>query len=402
MKQRARSKAQQMASHEANPHHSVLQRAAINSAPINAVPPIVHDVLSSPGQPLDAGTRAFMEPRFGHDFSQVRVHTDGQAAESAQAVNALAYTVGRDVVFGNGQYVPGTTEGKSLLAHELTHVVQQREASSSPMSTQTGGILDKALEEEANLSAVDIVTPSRDSKEKILADTAQNTIPRRISEPKLQRQAVAKPVADKIEVDKKKFEEIKKVLNTLPTGKEALKIMEDYKVGVKFAEGVGSYYEESSNAMVIDSKESSADAALTFVHEMNHAKYHHTGISADAKTLTREKYVEKMVEEEAEGTVKSIEGEIELEGAKAAAAKASFPLDKQYREAYKAAADAAKAKNPKISEVELKKLGREAGKKRVIKGFMDGEVVTSTTKEPYKDYYGKYWDKVHKEEKGSK
>ena len=66
-----------------------------------------------------------MEPRFGHDFSQVRVHTDARAAESARAVNALAYTVGRDVVFGTGQYMPGTMEGKRLMAHELTHVVQQ-------------------------------------------------------------------------------------------------------------------------------------------------------------------------------------------------------------------------------------------------------------------------------------
>jgi len=90
------------------------------------VPPTVHDVLRAPGQPLDTGTRSFMEPRFGHDFSQVRVHTDARAAESARAVNALAYTVGKDVVFGKGHYMPGTSEGKRLLAHELTHVVQQK------------------------------------------------------------------------------------------------------------------------------------------------------------------------------------------------------------------------------------------------------------------------------------
>lgn len=107
----------------------VLQRAAVSASPVNkngnGVPPIVHEVLNSPGQSLDAGTRAFMEPRFGHDFSQVRVHTDAKAAESARAVNALAYTVGRDVVFGIGQYAPGTSEGRRLMAHELTHVVQQ-------------------------------------------------------------------------------------------------------------------------------------------------------------------------------------------------------------------------------------------------------------------------------------
>ncbi len=106
-------------------HEGTMQRTAVNAAPVNSVPPIVHDVLSSSGKPLDAGTRAFMEPRFGHDFSQVRVHTGERAAESAQAVNALAYTVGRDVVFGTGQFTSATTEGQRLLAHELTHVVQQ-------------------------------------------------------------------------------------------------------------------------------------------------------------------------------------------------------------------------------------------------------------------------------------
>jgi len=72
-----------------------------------------------------------MEPRFGHDFSQVRVHMDAQAAESARAVNALAYTVGRDMVFGDRQYSPGTSIGYKLLAHELTHVVQQATGSTS-------------------------------------------------------------------------------------------------------------------------------------------------------------------------------------------------------------------------------------------------------------------------------
>src|SRR6266487_852385 len=102
-----------------------IQRAAISVARTNTVPPIVQDVLNPPGQPLDAGARAFMEPYFNHDFSQVRVHMDAKAAESARAVNALAYTVGRDVVFGAGQYAPETMAGKRLMAHELTHVVQQ-------------------------------------------------------------------------------------------------------------------------------------------------------------------------------------------------------------------------------------------------------------------------------------
>ena len=89
------------------------------------VPEIVHDVLGSPGCALDLNVRRFMESRFGHDFSQVRVHVDSQAVESAGAVNALAYTVGRDIVFGPGRYAPQTSDGRRLLAHELTHVLQQ-------------------------------------------------------------------------------------------------------------------------------------------------------------------------------------------------------------------------------------------------------------------------------------
>jgi len=77
------------------------------------------------GQPLPESVRAFFEPRFGQDFSGVRVHTDSQANESAKSVNALAYTVGKDVVFNKGQYSPETESGKKLIAHELTHVVQQ-------------------------------------------------------------------------------------------------------------------------------------------------------------------------------------------------------------------------------------------------------------------------------------
>lgn len=106
-----------------------LQRQIGNSETNNRnnslVPPIVHEVLRSPGQPLDAATRAFMEPRFGHDFSQVRVHTDKRAMKSARDVNALAYTVGQNIVFGEGNYSPTTSGGWHLLAHELTHTVQQ-------------------------------------------------------------------------------------------------------------------------------------------------------------------------------------------------------------------------------------------------------------------------------------
>jgi len=88
-------------------------------------PGIVHEALQAPGQPLDAAARAYFELRFGRDFSEVRVHADAKAAEAAMAVNALAYTVGTDVVFAAGRYSPGSGEGRRLLAHELSHVAQQ-------------------------------------------------------------------------------------------------------------------------------------------------------------------------------------------------------------------------------------------------------------------------------------
>ena len=95
------------------------------------IPPIVNEVLRSPGKPLDGETRAFMEPRFGHDFSGVRVHTDTKAAESARAVDALAYTVGRDIVLGSSHAVSNTRPGRELIAHELAHVVQQSNVSAA-------------------------------------------------------------------------------------------------------------------------------------------------------------------------------------------------------------------------------------------------------------------------------
>ncbi len=136
----------------------MLQRSALGGGSSFSAPPIVHNVLNSPGQPLDAETRAFMEPRFGHDFSKVRVHTDTRAAESASTINALAYTVGHNIVFGSEQYAPRTKVGQNLIAHELTHTVQQgggttpaRQQGSSSTGIPTAGltILNSDQQEQA-------------------------------------------------------------------------------------------------------------------------------------------------------------------------------------------------------------------------------------------------------------
>ena len=117
----------------------------------NGVPPIVHEVLNSPGQSLDPATRAFFEPRFSHDFSGVRVHTDPRAAASARAMSALAYTVGNHIVFGPGQYM-NNREGKRLLAHELTHTIQQSDVTAHHIgqTSQPSGVLEQQADEQAN------------------------------------------------------------------------------------------------------------------------------------------------------------------------------------------------------------------------------------------------------------
>jgi hypothetical protein len=109
----------------------------------------VHEVLRAPGRPLDSATRAAVEPRLDRSFGDVRVHTDERAGESARSVNALAYTVGSDIVFAPGQFAPETSQGRRLLVHELAHVVQQSGGSATPSTELRIGAADSPLEREA-------------------------------------------------------------------------------------------------------------------------------------------------------------------------------------------------------------------------------------------------------------
>jgi hypothetical protein len=131
--------------------HNQLARKESNRAAEapSTIPGIVHDVLRSPGAPLDSSTRSFMEPRFGRDFSNVRVHTDSRAAQSASAVNALAYTVGNHVVLGRGQ------QSLPLMAHELVHVEQQHGSSDTAPSRIDE--LGSPREREADRIAADVM-----------------------------------------------------------------------------------------------------------------------------------------------------------------------------------------------------------------------------------------------------
>jgi hypothetical protein len=140
----------------------VLQAKEASDKTPEVTPEVEHSISSihGGGQPLPESVRAFYEPRFGHDFRQVRVHTDAKAAKAALAVNARAFTMGQDVVFGQGEYSPRTTNGQRLLAHEMTHVIQQGHGlayslpSSHPAKSALSGTILRKVGAELNYDQI--------------------------------------------------------------------------------------------------------------------------------------------------------------------------------------------------------------------------------------------------------
>ena len=176
--------------------HVCMQREAAGPATGLAAPSLVRQVVESPGHPLDAATRSVMEPRLGHDFSRVRVHTDGKAADSADAVGANAYTVGNNLVFANQQYSPATRAGKRLLTHELSHVVQQRTAASSG-SQPAGRIAISNPSDHSERVAEQVAEgATRDSNEGQELTTLRPSLAGRQTGFQLQRQKSNKDVKD--------------------------------------------------------------------------------------------------------------------------------------------------------------------------------------------------------------
>lgn len=148
----------------------LLQRKSEPAGSPGGIPSSVHEVLRTSGRALDRAARSYFEPRFGHDFGQVRIHADDKAAQAASSINARAFTVGRDVVFGRGQYAPATDAGLRLIAHELTHVVQQQgtpqaavqraaEAPKPPVNEDTEKEIPAVVAENIDLSALAAAVP---------------------------------------------------------------------------------------------------------------------------------------------------------------------------------------------------------------------------------------------------
>lgn len=163
---------------------ATLQRRAVNGTELGDAPPIVYEVLRSSGRPLDKSIRDYLEPRFGHDFSRIRVHDDAEAGDSANALNAEAYTVGSHIVFGPNRYHSDSIGGVHLIAHELAHSVQQSGQNPTlQKSLRVGGVDDPA--EAAAEGAANAVLHS-------------NRIPSIApSEPVIRRRWVRAPTPDK-------------------------------------------------------------------------------------------------------------------------------------------------------------------------------------------------------------
>jgi hypothetical protein len=140
----------------------------------------------SGGQPLDGGASSRMGAAFGHDFSDVRVHTDTNAAGLSDSLNARAFTIGSDIAFGAGEYQPGTLIGDALIAHELAHVVQQSGGAAAGAPLSKGDIGHDELEEDADVAAVGAVVSVWGGVKGSLTDIGKSAMPRMRSGLRLQ------------------------------------------------------------------------------------------------------------------------------------------------------------------------------------------------------------------------
>ena len=192
-----------------------IRRVAAQSGESTAAPPSVQRALAGVGTPLESGLRQDMEQRFGHDFSRVRVHTGAAAEQSARDVNAHAYTLGHSIVFDAGRFTPATHEGRRLLAHELTHVVQQSGASQIP-TARRGQAPGASSATPAGLSGL------------------------------IQREVNPKRIASKEDV----LEKIKRIVDSTGTGKDPAiaNLTRLGKLGIGF--NPGATKEEKDNAFV--------------------------------------------------------------------------------------------------------------------------------------------------------
>jgi Zn-dependent peptidase ImmA (M78 family) len=191
-----------------------------------------------------------------------------------------------------------------------------------------------------------------------------------------------------------KLKEAKELLKSTKSGREVLKFLDDSGVKVELRGGDGSFFSAKDNKIVINDAKTADQIALTAAHEVNHALFDKEGRGADIDKDSRADFVRKSIEEEAIGTVASIQLKKELQAA-GKTVTATYPLEKQFNAASEKAVDELKKSKPTATAAELDAAGKAAGLDAVVNGFKTGKVVTSTTKETYPEFYGQQFDAKH-------
>lgn len=272
-------------------------------------PPIVSEVLASPGRPIERAASTDMERRFRHDFSKVRVHTDAKAVSSARAVDALAYTVGNDIVFDSGQYEPRSPQGRGLLAHELSHVIQQGPLTSGPASLMLGPP-DDVLEQLADQAAARLSAAGPSAAGPSAATIAQAAVPRR-GEAVQRQQARGQAAAlddrarailavagdEKVPAESRAVQVVRSILDTYFQA-EATELVSRVDFDPKVSHGlkteavagpaakgtikVGSDFLSSLTAHTL------AHHVLQVDHELEHVRQHRRGMAGQADQPLRE------------------------------------------------------------------------------------------------------------------
>lgn len=204
------------------------------------------------------------------------------------------------------------------------------------------------------------------------------------------------PAGGEVTSEERSWDAAVDLLQSSAIGREALAYAHAHNVPVRLVPTIGSQYNPPNGPIDLDTSVSPEDMALTFVHEVNHARGQIQGTHPNIATAPQNVYVTGMIQEEVVGTVASIEAKMELTAA-GKNVTAVFPLEPQYMAAYNAAVAAARAANPAATPAQLQAAGRAAGYQAVLTGFNNGTVVAGNTNPPltYPQYYTNAWNAAH-------
>jgi hypothetical protein len=377
-------------------------------------PTAVHDVLRSPGRPLEFTTRRAMEARLGHDFGAVRVHTDARAAESARAVGAQAFTVNQHVVFAAGQFAPATADGDYLLAHELVHTLQQPSTHAvTPDALQLAAPGD-TTETEAHRLAL----PARTDATPVRVTPTRRHIAR---QPVPGMGGVLQP--------RQRLELAKEFLRRMPGGPAMLNGLVEHQVVIELrsATGASSLYrienpmkqtgklawsrdendwelvdlakssgEGKSPRIVLDENQTAGDLALNLFRSRQQARWAAgdpqtlaASVRADDQATARAEYAKGMTENVVSRNFEQLQLKLALQ-AEGASVSTPLLLESEYRLAYNQAFAAGMSQHGSAKRAAS---DATSAAYRTIKDAVESGKVRSHTQEKYRDHFAQAWER---------